>query len=151
MGFDEEWAASKAVAQEPVSMRLNRADDGPLGQGGDQDLNSNSARKKTAANDIETDFEPGTKKAGDWSNETTGTAAKTFDGWATAAGLNKAQETWGHQVKALMGRLTGEKAALRGTNSLFIKNDQAVGDQMGGLSRLYRLSQPPRPPQAPHN
>ncbi|MEU4348773.1 hypothetical protein [Streptomyces sp. NPDC023838] len=137
-------------------MRLNKADDGPLGGGGggDKDLNSSSARKKTAANDIETDFEPGTKKAGGWAKETTGTAAKAFDGWATAAGLNKAQETWGNQAKALMGRLAAEKAALRGTNSLFIKNDQAVGDQMGGLSRLYQLSQPPQPPQppqAPHN
>ncbi|MFI1105265.1 hypothetical protein [Streptomyces melanogenes] len=150
MGFDEEWAASKAAAQEPVSMRLNKADDGSLrgSGGGDKDLNSSSARKTAAANDIETAFEPGTKKAGGWAKETTGTAAKTFDGWASAAGLSKAQETWGNQAKALMGRLAAEKAALRGTSSLFIKNDQAVGDRMGGLSRLYQLSQPP---QAPHN
>ncbi|MFF1477307.1 hypothetical protein ACFVYD_06980 [Streptomyces sp. NPDC058301] len=142
--FGAEWTASKAAGQQPTAMRLNRADDGPVGRGGgDQDLSSKAERKTTAANDIETDFEPNTKKAGDWAKEATATAAKTFDGWATAAGLKKAEETWGMQVKALMGRLAGEKTALRGTNSMFIRNDQGIGDELARQSRLHQLSQPP--------
>ncbi|PKV89990.1 hypothetical protein [Streptomyces sp. TLI_146] len=47
------------------------------------------------------------------------------------------------QVKALMGRLAGEKSALRGTNSLFIRNDQGIGDELARQSRLHQLSQPP--------
>ncbi|MBD0741690.1 hypothetical protein [Streptomyces sp. CBMA152] len=140
--FEAEWAASKAATQQPVGMRLNRADDGPVGGGGgDQDLSSDAGRKKTAANDIETDFEPNTKKAGAWAKEATDTSMKAFDGWATAAGLKKAEETWGNQAKALMGRLAGEKSALRGTNNLFIKNDQGIGDELARQSKLYQLSQ----------
>ncbi|WHM37089.1 hypothetical protein [Streptomyces sp. BPTC-684] len=152
MGFDEEWASSKAAAaRQPVGMRLDGAYDGPFppsGPGGDKDLNSSASRKNTAANDIETDFEPNTKKAGAWADEANGTAAKAFAGWATGAGLTKAQETWGKSVTALLGRLAGEKSALRGTTGFFQKNDIGVGNDFGPLLRPSSLSQFSPPPHA---
>ncbi|MFD9792306.1 hypothetical protein ACFWXK_15295 [Streptomyces sp. NPDC059070] len=151
MGFDEEWASSKAAAaRQPGSMRLDGAYDGPFppSPGGDKDLNSSPARKTAAANDIETDFEPNTKKAGAWTDETNATAAKALAGWAAAAGLTKAQENWGKSVTALLGRLAGEKAALRGTSNLFRNNDIGVGNDFSVLrpSSLNQISPPPVQP-----
>ncbi|WP_371654266.1 MULTISPECIES: hypothetical protein [unclassified Streptomyces] len=152
MGFDEEWASSKAAAAgQPVGTRLDGAYDGPFppsGPGGDKDLNSSASRKKTAANDIETDFEPNTKKAGAWADEANGTAVKAFAGWAAAAGLTKAQETWGKSVTALLGRLAGEKSALRGTTGLFLNNDIGVGNDFGPLVKPSSLSQVSPPPHS---
>ncbi|MBD0745511.1 hypothetical protein [Streptomyces sp. CBMA152] len=153
MSFEEEWASSKAKASgQPVSMRLNRVpDDGPpapAGPGNDNDLASNAGRKKTAANDIETDFEPNSKKAGAWADEATATAVKAFEGWSTAAGLKKAEENWGKSVTALLARLSGEKSALRGTNQLFFSNDLGVGNDFGPLNKpsgLNLLSPPAHP------
>ncbi|MFF1479953.1 hypothetical protein ACFVYD_20770 [Streptomyces sp. NPDC058301] len=151
MGFDEEWVSSKAAAaRQPASTRLNGAYDGPFppSPGGDKDLNSSPERKKAAANDIETDFEPNSRRAGVWADEASITAVKAFDGWATAAGLTKAQEAWWKSVMALLGRLAGEKSALRETNRLFFTNDIFVGNDFAPLvkpSQLNRISPPQRP------
>ncbi|WP_329401330.1 hypothetical protein [Streptomyces melanogenes] len=149
MGFDEEWASSKAAAQQPVSTRLDGAYDGPFppSPGGDKDLNSSPARKKAAANDIETDFEPNTRRAGVWADEASIAAGKAFGGWATADGLTKVQETWWKSVTALLGRLAGEKSALRDTNKLFFTNDIGVGGDFAPLTKPSQLNQisPPQP------
>ena len=145
MDFDEEWASSKTAAgRKPAGMRLDGAYDGPFppsGPGGDKDLNSSSERKKTAANAIETDFEPNTRWAGIWADEASVTAGKAFDGWATAAGLTKAQEAWFKSVTGLVRRLGGEKSALRDTNHLFLRNDIGVGDEFAPLIKPSQLTQ----------
>ncbi|MFJ8000466.1 hypothetical protein ACIQ7D_25585 [Streptomyces sp. NPDC096310] len=124
MGFDEEWGRLRSDAAESRStgMRLNSADAGGAASG-DGDVASTPAQKKAAANDIETDLEPSTRKAGNWADDASGDAVKGFDGWDTAKGLKTVQETWESQVKTLMGRLSAEKGALRGAGGLFARND----------------------------
>lgn len=135
MSFDDEWSLlrSQAVGQQDTRMRLNGTGDGPLPGLGGKDFASTPAQKKAAANTIETELEPNTKKATDWADETSGTAAKEFDGWDTGAGLKKVVETWDKQVKVLMGRLSTEKGALRGASSLFAGNDQLIKSQFSPL------------------
>ncbi|GAA2230653.1 hypothetical protein GCM10010232_16240 [Streptomyces amakusaensis] len=90
--------------------------DGPAAPGGGQgDLASTPAAKRAAANTIESELEPRTKKAGDRPDDANGKVMSGLDNWATAAGMKTVQETWDQQVKSLMGRLAGEKGALRAT------------------------------------
>ncbi|MEW2418081.1 hypothetical protein AB0953_30890 [Streptomyces sp. NPDC046866] len=115
---------------------------GPLASGGGSVFGSTPAEKKAAANTIETELEPNTKKATDGAKEKTSAAARTLDGWETASGLKKVTETWDQQAKMLMGRLSAEKASLRGTSGLFVQNDVRTGDDLRALapkSKLERL------------
>ncbi|MEV0990272.1 hypothetical protein [Streptomyces sp. NPDC049949] len=102
---------------------------GPFVPGGSGDFASTPAQKKAAANTIETELEPNTKKAAEHADTDTGTAQKGFDGWETAAGLKKVADTWDQQVKTLMGRLAAEKTSLRGASGLFASNDTGIGNQ----------------------
>ncbi|MER6914082.1 hypothetical protein ABT354_20610 [Streptomyces sp. NPDC000594] len=99
------------------SVQLNRvAPEGPSAAGGGTpDLASTPAAKRSAAATIESELEPGTKKAGDLPDDANGKVMSGLDGWATAAGMKTVQETWDGQVKKLLGRLAGEKGALRAT------------------------------------
>ncbi|MFD0358218.1 hypothetical protein ACFVHW_31465 [Streptomyces sp. NPDC127110] len=83
---------------------------------------STPVEKRNAANTIETDLEPNTKKAADGARENTNAAARTLNGWETAFGLKKVTETWDQHVQMLMGRLTAEKTSLRGASGLFVQN-----------------------------
>ncbi|GAA4916627.1 hypothetical protein GCM10023237_41250 [Streptomyces coeruleoprunus] len=100
-----------------TSMRLNQlpADQGGSGGGSTPNLASSPAQKKAAANTIETELVPDTKKATDFADEATKSAVGAFKGWKTAGGLKTVQETWDKQVKTLLGRLDREKGALRAT------------------------------------
>ncbi|MFJ3966141.1 hypothetical protein [Streptomyces sp. NPDC090036] len=100
---------------------------------------STPAEKKAAANTIETELEPNTKKAADGAEENTSAAARTLDGWETASGLKKVTETWDQQVKMLMGRLSAEKTSLRGTSGLFVQNDVRTGDELRALGPKSKL------------
>ncbi|MFD3912459.1 hypothetical protein [Streptomyces sp. NPDC058603] len=101
---------------------------------------SSPMEKNAAANDIETELEPDTKRVSGEAKESTNTAVRTFDGWDTAAGLKKVVETWDKQVKVLMGRLSEEKTSLRATSSIFLQNDVSRGDEIrrirSGLDEL---------------
>ncbi|MFF0436801.1 hypothetical protein ACFYU9_31845 [Streptomyces sp. NPDC004327] len=141
MGFDEDWNALRAQAaqRQESGMRLDHVPDdpsGPAGPGGigGPDLASTPEQKKAAAGTIETELEPNTKKATDWADESSDSAVKTFDGWQTAAGLKKVQDTWDRQVKTLMGRLSSEKSALRGASGLFAHNDLGIRGQFAPVS-----------------
>ncbi|MER5763892.1 hypothetical protein [Streptomyces sp. NPDC002082] len=130
--FGQEWDRAHAdAADRQVDMRLNGATGptGPFAPGGSGDFASTPAEKKAAAGTIETELEPGTKKASAHADQDTATAQKAFDGWETAHGLKTVTDTWHQQVKALMGRLSGEKNSLRGASSLFTRNDTGLGDQ----------------------
>ncbi|MEW2414288.1 hypothetical protein AB0953_11270 [Streptomyces sp. NPDC046866] len=108
--------------------------------GGKPDFASTPAEKKSAANTIETELEPNTKKAAEHADDATSTAQKGFEGWETAAGLKTVAETWDKQVKVLMGRLSAEKGALRGASGLFVQNDYGVGGSFpGSKSKLNGL------------
>ncbi|MEV8536859.1 hypothetical protein [Streptomyces sp. NPDC051211] len=90
-------------------MRLNSGPPpGPL-LPGSGDFASTPAEKKAAANTIENDLEPSTRKAADHADEASNNAVKAFDGWSTAAALKKVQETWDRQVTGLMGRLASDR------------------------------------------
>ncbi|MFD9415687.1 hypothetical protein ACFWC9_13360 [Streptomyces goshikiensis] len=78
---------------------------------------------------IQNELEPATKTAAEHADDVTSTAHKGFDGWQTAAGLKKVADSWGQQVRTLMGRLSSEKVALRGAESVFARNDTGVGSQ----------------------
>ncbi|MFF9352153.1 hypothetical protein [Streptomyces sp. NPDC014734] len=140
MGFDDEWAQlrGQAAARQGTHTQLNGTGDGPSaggpgGLGGGQDFASTPAEKKAAANTIETELEPNTKKATDWADETSKAAVGEFTEWDTGAGIKKVMETWDKQVKVLMGRLSTEKGALRGASGLFAGNDDLIKSQFSPL------------------
>jgi uncharacterized protein (DUF1501 family) len=115
-------------------MGLNRADDGPASlPGGPPDLASAPAKKKAAANTIETELEPSTKKAGIRADAASGKAVAGFAGWATSAGLKTVQTTWDSQVKTLMARLAAEKGALRATTRIFAETDFDRRQRISGV------------------
>ncbi|WP_434095769.1 hypothetical protein [Streptomyces lavendulae] len=137
-----EMAAGHADAN--AAMRLNGtgAPAGPVAPGGPGDFASTPAEKTAAANTIETELEPNTKKASEHADEATSTAVNGFQGWETAAGLKKVADTWDKQVKVLLGRLASEKSALRGASGLFVRNDIGLRDQfrpIGAQSKLDHL------------
>ncbi|MET9687619.1 MULTISPECIES: hypothetical protein [unclassified Streptomyces] len=126
-----------------VDMRLNSTDGGvagPVAPGGSGSFGSTPAEKKAAANTIETELEPNTKKAAEHADEATNSAITGFDGWATAAGLKKVSDTWDAQVKNLMGRLSSEKTALRGASGLFVSNDVGLGNQFRPIGTQSKLN-----------
>ncbi|MFE3644623.1 hypothetical protein [Streptomyces sp. NPDC059169] len=137
----DEWNQIKANSG--AQMRLNQLAPAS-GGGGAPDLASTPAQKKAAANAIEKDLEPDTKKAGNTAEESSGAAVKEFsakdgDGWDTSAALKKAHEAWEKQVKALMGRLSSEKHALRNTSILLQSNDVGIAAQIRKSSSLDKL------------
>ncbi|WP_405829869.1 MULTISPECIES: hypothetical protein [unclassified Streptomyces] len=107
--------------------------------GGSKDFASTPAEKNAAANTIQNELEPATKTAAEHADDATGTAQKGFEGWETAAGLKKVADTWDQQVKTLMGRLSGEKAALRGASGSFARNDIGLGNQFASQSQLHGI------------
>ncbi|MET9467683.1 hypothetical protein ABZY44_23340 [Streptomyces sp. NPDC006544] len=133
------------MAEDPASTgtRLNGVDGVPPGLvapgGGGSLFGSSPAEKTAAANTVETELEPSTKKAADGAKELTNAAARTLDGWETASGLKKVSEMWGRQVQMLMGRLSGEKASLRAALGMFVQKDVQTGD---GLRALGPKSKP---------
>ncbi|MET9362590.1 hypothetical protein ABZX93_16965 [Streptomyces sp. NPDC006632] len=105
---------------------------------GQPDFTSTPEAKRSAANTIEGHLEPDTRKSGSHADEATAATVKEFgphdgQGWATSGALKKAQTTWSEQVQALMNRLGAEKAALRGTNTLFLNTDRAINH---GIARV---------------
>ncbi|MFB7866853.1 MULTISPECIES: hypothetical protein [unclassified Streptomyces] len=129
MSFDDEWARHKdnAAAQQTSGMQLNHVPLDPGGGGGQPDLATTPAKKKAAANTIETQIQPDLKSAADAADEGTNGAVTEFKGWDTAAGLKKAHEHWDSQVKRLNARLESEKGALRNASTLFKNNDLTTG------------------------
>ncbi|MFB7181666.1 hypothetical protein ACFCYI_28665 [Streptomyces sp. NPDC056257] len=141
--FNQGLGGSRAAAtDQQADMRLNGAGDppAPLVPGGSGSFGSTPAEKSAAANTIETELEPSTKKAAEHADEATGAAVKEFDGWDTATGLKKVADTWDKQVKNLMGRLTSEKSALRGASGLFVRNDIGLGNEFKSIGSQSKLN-----------
>ncbi|WP_327413644.1 hypothetical protein [Streptomyces sp. NBC_01233] len=105
--------------------------------GGSKDFASTPAEKRAAAETIENELEHATKTAAEHADDATGNAQKGFEGWETAAGLKKVADTWDQQVKTLMGRLAGEKTALRGASGYITRNDTGLGNQFLSQSQLH--------------
>ncbi|MDF3301180.1 hypothetical protein [Streptomyces tropicalis] len=108
------------------------------------DLASSPAEKRAAAQAIEDRIEPGTRRAGEWADEDTGSAVRAFgardgDGWLTSAALARTHRTWGDQVKNLMDRLGADKGALRDTHRVLTGTDLAVGSTLRRTSALDRF------------
>ncbi|QEV40120.1 hypothetical protein CP978_17635 [Streptomyces nodosus] len=125
---------------QPVGMRLNQIPADPGTGGGTQtpDLASSPEAKKKAANSIEQNIEPATRKAGDVADGSTDAAVKAFgpkdaEGWLTSGALKSAHGTWGEQVKALLDRLGGEKQSLRAANTVFSGTDLQIGTGVKGV------------------
>ncbi|MFD3682531.1 hypothetical protein [Streptomyces sp. NPDC058613] len=128
--FDQEWGRERAVSTDQlVGVRLNSGPQGPFAPVGPKDFASTPAEKRAAAGVIQNELEWATKTAAEHADDATSTAHKGFDGWQTAAGLKKVADSWDQQVKTLMGRLSSEKVALRGAESMFARNDSGVGSQ----------------------
>ncbi|MFJ6758859.1 hypothetical protein ACIQNK_28045 [Streptomyces sp. NPDC091273] len=124
--FDQEWGRERADgADRQVGLRLNSGPQGPFAPGGSKEFASTPAEKRAAAGVIQDELE----SAAEHADEATSSARKDFDGWQAAAGLKKVAESWDQQVKTLMGRLSSEKVALRGAESVFARNDTGVGSQ----------------------
>ncbi|MCY0938985.1 hypothetical protein [Streptomyces sp. H34-S4] len=128
--FAREWHRERAgVTDQHAAMRLNSAPTEPFAPGGSGGFASTPAEKQTAANTIESELQPRTKKATEHADEATNTAQKGFEGWDTAGALKKVSDTWDQQARNLMGRLSGEKTALRGASGLFVRNDTGLENQ----------------------
>ncbi|MYV72433.1 hypothetical protein GT352_00445 [Streptomyces sp. SID1046] len=112
---------------------------GPFVRGGSPDFASSPAEKNAAAGTIQNYLEPETKKHAEDADEATEAARKGFEGWQTAAALKKVTDTWDQQVTTLMGRLAGEKAALRRASGSFTSNDIGLGNQFASQSQLSRM------------
>ncbi|MFE7114029.1 hypothetical protein ACFU99_01200 [Streptomyces sp. NPDC057654] len=130
MTFAEEWdqLRSEAAEQKESRTRINgTSSELPLVPPGPglPDFSSSSAKKKAAVAALQDHVEPDTKTAGACPEETSKAAAKGFSGWATGSGITKALEGWNNSVKALQGRLSGEKTALSNANRLFQGNDHS--------------------------
>ncbi|MET9887932.1 hypothetical protein ABZZ20_33325 [Streptomyces sp. NPDC006430] len=136
--FTQEWGSEKARAADQAAMRLNGVPAADGGGGGT--FASTPAQKRSAANTIETELEPNTKKATEYADESTNTAVKGFEGWDAAVGLKKVADTWDQQVKVLMGRLGSEKGSLRGASGLFVQNDLGTGDGFRPLGTQSKLN-----------
>ncbi|WP_330459543.1 hypothetical protein OIB37_23335 [Streptomyces sp. NBC_00820] len=146
MAGTEPTRAGNGVPAGSVGTRLNHvpADAGGYGPpaypgpaGGQPDLRSSPAEKKAAAKAIAEHIEPDTRKAGDWADTETNSAVTEFrDGWHTSGALKKAHEAWADQVRSLMHRLSSEKAALQGTNTLLQNTDLQTGANARSVSVL---------------
>ncbi|MEU7167927.1 hypothetical protein AB0A70_25330 [Streptomyces morookaense] len=92
---------------------------------------------------LEQHIEPDSQAAGRIVDDATEAAAKGLREWATGAGLTAALNGWRSSVKALEARLSAEKAALAGTNRLFLGTDGRIGSQFSAVSPLQqsRLSE----------
>lgn len=106
---------------------------------GGKDFASTPAEKRAAADTIENELEHATKTATEHADGATGNARKGFEGWETAVGLKKVADTWEQQVKTLMGRLAGEKAALRTASGYIAGNDISLGGQFASQSQLHGM------------
>lgn len=107
------------------------------------DLASSPAAKRAAARSLEQHIEPDTAKAGRWADEETTATVKAFgardgQGWATAAALRKAHETWTDQLRTLLDRLGSERDALRAGNRVLTSADLATGSALRETSALDR-------------
>ncbi|MFE2481560.1 hypothetical protein ACFXDA_37145, partial [Streptomyces sp. NPDC059389] len=83
--FTHEWGSERARAADQAAVRLNGVPAADGGGGGT--FASTPAQKRSAANTIETELEPNTKKATEHADESTDTAVKGFDGWDAAGGM----------------------------------------------------------------
>ncbi|MGW6574543.1 hypothetical protein ACWGAN_20580 [Streptomyces sp. NPDC054945] len=123
----------------PYAPGVTPAPAGPFARGGAPDFASSPAEKNAAASTIQTYLEPETKKHAGDADEATEAARKGFEGWQTAAALKKVADTWDQQITTLMGRLAGEKTALRRASGAFTSNDTGLGNQLASLSQLNRM------------
>ncbi|MEU9319093.1 hypothetical protein [Streptomyces sp. NPDC048295] len=147
-----EWdqLKSEARASSSVSMRLNQLPAGtdgapPSPSVATPDFASTPAEKKAAADAIDGPILDGTRKAGNWADESNSAAAKAFgakdgDGWATSSALKKADKDWGEQVEMLCKRLASESALLRDTGIRFQSHDIGVGNRLKGVSKLNDIN-----------
>ncbi|MBT2392398.1 hypothetical protein J7E87_23975 [Streptomyces sp. ISL-1] len=147
-------------------VQLNQLDGGggyaPVGGpggGGNSNLASTKSGKRKAANHIETDLAPATKKAGALADSDTGGVTGVVQGpgiptnpsinpsaagspsagggafadWSLQSGLTEAHSAWESQVRNLLNRLTSERDALRATNNILHGNDGDTGLQLQGV------------------
>ncbi|MFF5502087.1 hypothetical protein [Streptomyces roseolus] len=143
----EEWERSKAdvAARQSTSTQLNQvAPAAGAGGVGRPDLASSPAAKKAAAKAIDEDLEPGVARDGNHAAETTNAAVRAFGakdgyGWDTAGALKRANETWGKQVRMLLGRLASEKQALSETGVSLRNDDLGVAAQLANPSRIHGI------------
>ncbi|MEU1780322.1 MULTISPECIES: hypothetical protein [Streptomyces] len=124
MTFEDEWAGLRADAV--ARTRLNGV---PGGAGGGPDLSSSAVKKRSAVSALEQRIEPDSQAAGRVADETSEAAARGFQDWATGAGITAALKGWRASVKSLQARLATDKAALSGTNRLFLGADTGIAGQ----------------------
>ncbi|WP_432067926.1 hypothetical protein [Streptomyces sp. C10-9-1] len=140
-----EWEEIKTAVAEhtPASTQLNQLTPAG-GSGGASGVTFSSSRKKTAANALQNDLEPGVKTHGKHAEESSESAVKEFgardgDGWGTGSALKKALATWEKQVKALTDRLTFEKNGLMGTGTTLRGVDVGIATQAGATSKIDNI------------
>ncbi|MFE7428883.1 hypothetical protein [Streptomyces sp. NPDC057545] len=137
MGFEEEWAAHKAVAarsQEQNSVRLNGT--GASGAPGGADLKTSSAAKNAAANAVRDDIRPGVRTAGSHADDESAAVTVEFTGWQTGSGLKEAHEEWERQVANLQARLAKEENGLRSAKRDFQYVDHEVERPLSRIAML---------------
>ncbi|MFD3553457.1 hypothetical protein ACFWWA_15255 [Streptomyces goshikiensis] len=127
--LDQERGRERAGSADQVGLRVNSGPQGPFAPVGSKDFASTPTEKKAVAGVIQNELEPAAKTAAEHADDVTGTAHKGFDGWQAAAGLKKVADSCDQQVRTLTGRLSSERVALCGAESVFARNDSGVGSQ----------------------
>lgn len=142
MAWDEwEQIKAEAITRRTTQLQLNQL--APPGGGGGTapDLASSPAKKQAAAKAIHEHLEPGVVRDGKHAVDSVNAAVKEFGardghGWDTSCALKRAHETWGKQVKTLLGRLASEKEALSRTGIDLRGNDLDIAGRIAPQSRI---------------
>ncbi|ARF72677.1 hypothetical protein B7C62_10630 [Kitasatospora albolonga] len=142
MAWDE-WEQIKAEVTDRHADQMRLSQLAPAGESGGTtpDLCSSPAKKAAAVKAIDKDLELGVERGGKHADESVNAAVKEFGardgyGWDTSSALKKAHETWGKQVKMLLGRLASEKEALSRTGIDFQRNELDIAARMRRQSRI---------------
>ncbi|MFF2066493.1 hypothetical protein ACFVWZ_32605 [Streptomyces sp. NPDC058200] len=104
MSFDEEWASVRTTATADVGMRLNRADDGPVGSvGGNADL-SVSQDKLGQIGGAAHELYGRLKTDGGHARTSTSDAATmlTASSFQTGSAMRTVHDTWNSQLNTLL-------------------------------------------------
>ncbi|POX37386.1 hypothetical protein C3486_28660 [Streptomyces sp. Ru73] len=155
VSFEDEWAGLRSRSTAAgTHTQINST--GPLTPGGNNGLllppggstplASSPAKKKAAAEALDKDVVPDTKKAGGHADEATTKAQKAFDGWETGKGLKSLMTDWEKSVKTLQGRLSRERQALTSTNNTLQDGDHAAYNGLQQCTPENPSGKPQQPP-----
>ncbi|MFD9793297.1 hypothetical protein ACFWXK_20375 [Streptomyces sp. NPDC059070] len=139
MSFEDEWRQAHANAAANVTMRLNRADDGPSGGsgGGPADLSVRRDDLGVVGGDA-FKLHDGLKRDGNHARESTGAAATALAARNFTSGgeLTKVRAKWDTQLRALSDACAQISNHLDYSMAAHAKDDEHIGGELLAVSRI---------------